>query len=217
MYVFTDSVYDFALCNGSAWTYYCDGHAMADPTALTWTWTNQGGASVSSTYGGIHLSSTGTGSDQLRVYTVPLTTNTFDFLYVPLLTTGGAAPSVGIALRESGTGKLVLASIQAVSTEGKLIVEEWSSPTAYSAGVLATDAVPFVGTPIWVRVVESGTAFSIYFSKNGSYWSPAMVTQNNNTFFTTAPNQIGIFLNYNTGNTGSAAMAALTLKSAYIH
>jgi hypothetical protein len=56
MYLFTDSLYSAARCNGSAWSYFHDGRAVAPP-AGTWNWDNQnqGGAASLDSSRGFHL------------------------------------------------------------------------------------------------------------------------------------------------------------------
>ena len=147
-----------------------------------------------------------TGStDNLRglVTAIPTAPYTVIAALLPLRT-GQAGNRLGLWLRESSSGKLVIVNW---SVAGALNVEAFNSVTSfnssYSSAALAGANVPAL---LWIRIVDDNTNRKFSMSLDGQTWVQTLA-QARTTFCT--PDQIGFFANNNDGTYG----AALTLVS----
>jgi hypothetical protein len=107
---------------------------LYDPTGLSWSWVNQGTASVTNVSNAIfmHVAQIGSNSLNMRVKSLPTPPYTVEAIFIPAFV-GTGIPSTtqecGMVLRNSSSGKIVTINVQvdAVSSSN------WNSPTAFSS------------------------------------------------------------------------------------
>lgn len=139
VYRCTDSPYEF-IFDGSAWQPMLPGF-LAQPTVPpgtgSLTWVNQGSATADSTKGYLTLASPAdaNNSNKMLVKSAPSAPYKFTVACLPTLLDVNY-PSVGIAMRESGTGKLYLHHVSfelAIAGKFHVLVDKYTDPTTFSA------------------------------------------------------------------------------------
>lgn len=194
----------FYRYSGSAWTGWGPVYPFTDPTQYSWSWVNQGGATVDASSGGIVINAPiDSGADQIRarVKTVPSTPYTITAAVVPNIVNNGFAMS-GIMIRDSVSGKIELFGLQT----HQLVVKTYSGPAAWTGtpfGINNTWWHPIM----WLRIADDGTTnrtFSLSFDGKG--W--VQVYQEARTTYLTA-DQVGFLADSNS----SSYNAATTLLS----
>lgn len=154
---------------------------ITPPVDGDYTWTNQGGASVAVTKGGIYLSdSAGSSAHNWRIRkksapTAPYTIDTAFLANWNLLAANSSQGYFGVGWRQSSDGKLVAAEITPVihlSTAGMYFsVDKWNSATSNSA-VYAQKLtwVMNYGPVVWVRIADDNTNRKTSVSGDGQNW-----------------------------------------------
>ena len=177
--------------------------------ATPWAWVNQGTATATVQYGSLGLYTPANSGDQIRLVlqAVPSGTWTFEGKFRGFRWLAVNYATFGLALRESATSKLELLSIGWNNNYG-ISHDRFTNNTTFSA------------TP--TRHTPNGTMEAVHYfraSRNGSNqllfeysydrltWFTLTSAWAQNTFFTTAPDQIGVFIDSN--NASSAASGAV--------
>lgn len=107
---------------------------------------------------------------------------------------------VGTCFRESSSGELYTHVFQPSHARSHRLFH-WSSPTG-TATVLS-EAEPLSDTPIiWYKFEDDGTDLWWYISFDGVHWQ-FQFTEARGTRFTTAPDQIGFYINNDDGVDGN--------------
>ena len=202
MYLFSDSGYEHAFCDGSSWHYYRDGKEMVPPVLGSFGWINQGGATASTTYGGIYLvapAQAGT-SVRLLVKAAPATPYTVD---VVVLNGWQAqnAPSICAIFRESGTQEIEGICAGFNSNE-RLLIMRYDNPTSYNSMPLTYNMRGLAPNKVILRIEDDGTNRKLYYSLEGSQW--ILIRSHLRTDFLTA-DQIGISVESANGTWGAQA------------
>ena len=165
------------------------------------SWTNQGSATVVDHPGAMLFSPpTGTG-ENLRILTKAEPSTPYR-IYAALNMNnqvGSGATHGGLCFRESGTGKVksIAMNTQTSSPNG-LNIANYTNPTTFSSWDIET---PWSWSPYltWLYLDNDGTDISFGVSSNGlafiEYFSEAKAT-----FFTTAPDEVGFYMNVNNAN-----------------
>ena len=142
---------------------------VTNPTATTFAWRNQGGASINAGSASIWLSIPAAAGDNLRGREVAAGA-------APFSITAGLVPLVhnqdvnqdGIYVTD-GT-KLITISLSDVAHGGTntLVVNKWTNVTTYNS----TPAAPGIGvsllSPIFLKIRDDGTNISFYWSPDGT-------------------------------------------------
>lgn len=183
---------------------------LTDPTGLSWSWVNQGGASVVTALGTIFVNGPANASTglRLRVKTAPATPYHVIACLIGYGNNAGQS-QFGLAFRESGSGKLLTCGAARTSGVSQFAAYYFSSPTTFNTSLL-TDSNNGMAPqhPIWIRIGDNGTNLTLDLSPDGYNWiQQASVARTNN--FTSAPDQVGIFVNPE----NSSDSTALTLLS----
>lgn len=178
----------------------------------TWTWVNQGGASmVVNTGGSVYLTGPAGAGASLRqlVQTAPATPYTITICFLAQLV--GSISNAGLEFRESSSGKIITIEVAANSNApsgNSILVTRWTNSTTFSANQFNAFALP--GDPIWFRIHADGTNITFSVSVDGQNWLQ-VYSEAKNAFFTTAPDQVGIFVDIETNTNGfSASMTLLS-------
>jgi len=197
MYYTSDSIYTFVATATNTWTPFFRGRQVTIPVDSGFSWVNQGGATLTTTYGNFLLYGPASASDslRLRVKTAPATPYTIEagFLVAPAKTNFWAG---GVAWRASGSGSLVLASVGS-GAYANLDSTKWTNATTYSSAyTLAPDPSPG-DAEVWVRIADDGVNRTISWSQDSVNW--IQVHSVGRTDFITA-DQVGFFVNNNNSN-----------------
>lgn len=143
--------------SGSIWVPWGPVFPLTDPALQSWSWINQGGASVSSTNGGISLvSDTTTVNVRLRVMTAPAPPYTVTVLALIMVGADVTVNQAGIGFRDSGSGKLANMNFLA---NGNVEIQKWTSPTVFSANYTTSTwkASKFGVMPLWLQMSDNNT------------------------------------------------------------
>jgi hypothetical protein len=232
---FTDAIYNYAYCNGAAWTYFLGGQAITPPGisfAGAGAWTNQGSATVTTQTNGIMtFVYPGNSSNNQNVAVFDVATPSVPFTQIyrmqMALQNGVNSPTYGISLRESGTGKLLTLTLIPIAGTGLTCeVTDTSAgnfpcfvPITYTSATGTPAQVGTVGQaiignmqPICMKVdVASGAtgAITLSYSTDNGFTFTVLYNVAKNVAFTTAPDHVGVMGN-TTGMT-TAEIAQLTL------
>lgn len=173
--------------------------ASTPPTG--WAWTNQS-TSTYLEHGSIAaIKIPASSSTSLRVITHSLsgyastwTVTTKLYLLARQLTFS----VVGFCLRESATGKLVVASGISMAAVGAgsptLVVQRYTNATTYGADLSTPISFPSVPTR-YLRVTKnSATSYTFSISNDGIEWLDTAAALDPSAAFTTAPDEIGLYV-----------------------
>lgn len=178
--------------------------------ATAWTWVNQGTATATLLYGSCGLWAPASGGDNIRFVSQPVPSGawTFEAKLRALRWVQVNYGSFGIALRESSTGKLETLSIgwnnsYGVSHDRYTNVTTWNNTPTTRHTPNAT-----LVTPIYLRVSRNGSNQLLYeYSYDRIQWWTITSAWAQTTWFTTAPDQVGVFIDPN--NASNAASGAV--------
>lgn len=155
--------------DGSGWDRAGFVGADSPPVDGDFSWVNQGGASVITTNGGIHLSAPTNASQgwRIRKKSSPSTPWTLTVWFIPLML-NVSFHRVAVMFRQSSDGKLVTFeySFNASDQTPELVVNKWTSATAFSAnyalvGVQSSNLV-------CLRIADNATNRICSFSQDGT-------------------------------------------------
>jgi hypothetical protein len=205
MYLFTDSLYPFALDNGTSWDYFYNGSQVTPPPSTGWSWDQQSTSTVDYSKGyGWGQFTPPTSSIVLRTQyrTAPSTPYTLTARIVAVDTSGffagpsgaGDTGAAAVGWRDSG-GKYITFRIDEESGNSyALYVDKWNSSTSFNAAYVsygpASGVSPAVIRPTWyLRFNDDGTNLNVSFSLDGQHWS-LWLTKSRTDFFPAGPNAL---------------------------
>lgn len=197
MFLFTDSLYTFALDNGSAWTYFSQGHSMTPPSGFAWQ--NQSTATLTTTFGGeMILSAIGAGGANIsgRFIAYPATpfTRTVAVSVKPLVVNGSTNPT-------NANGGLYISDGTAVETFSIYGLSTMQIQFGPSVTNITTNITAFpyytglLNPVVWLRMDDGVTAANkrtFFYSWDGSNFT--QIFQESNTANLT-PTRIGYYAN----------------------
>lgn len=179
--------------HSSAWKFTDHGRVFVKPSSLSWSWVNQGSASISSTAGVEYLStSTSAGGAQnlnIRKKAAPSAPYTVTVqLKVSQLQEAGS--QFGVCFRESSSGKLAaLLFYFASGSLPSIYAQNYTNPTTVSAAVAN---MTVASVPEWVRIEDNNTNRIMSYSYDGVTFTP-FYTIGRTTFLTA--DEVGFFVN----------------------
>jgi hypothetical protein len=143
-----------------------EGRPLVDPTGLSWSWVNQGGALVSSRAGAIFLESPAEAADvwHFRAKTVPAKPYSV-IIHMQPAHFDVAYSGVGVGWMDSATGKFALCGHRGSGNmlEASYSTAQWRVTNVYASAAL-TDHWP------WIKLTDDATNRRIYVSRNGYDW-----------------------------------------------
>lgn len=153
----------------STWQSWGPIYALHDPLALSWSWINQGGASVDVSNGGIYILAPASASQSIRarVKAQPTAPYVIDIAWLPLIYPADYG-LVSLGWRESGSGKLSHIRYGWVSGV-------WQFAFIHSTGA-TTDAAAVASitfgrsAPLFVRLQDDSTNHKVFISEDGQHW-----------------------------------------------
>lgn len=167
------------------------------PVDADYSWVNQGGASVDTSFGGIILiappNGPGTNSLRIRVKTIPSSPYTLTtYIQGLLLPTGTQGQQYGILMRKSSTGELVTFALFCDSaTISGWAIQKWDSPTVFNSSY-AGAVQRISASSLYFRIQDDGVDRTFSISVNGQTFTE-LLTHARTDFIT--PDQIGFFAN----------------------
>lgn len=183
---------------GAAWAPWGPLFALTEPVSGDYAWINQGGATLSTTNGGVNITAPSNAGDSLRIrkkaktgtYTIIIGFNSA-FL-------GDNFFAAGFVWRQSSDGKLVTVGFNQTN---QIQVSKWTNATTFSADyLLKTLRQP--GPIIWFKAVVDSTNRVTSISPDGINW--VQVHSVGKTDFMTA-DEVGFFVNANNASFGATA------------
>lgn len=191
-----------ARYSGSAWAPWGPIFAFTPPVSGDYSWVNQGGATVSTTNGGVFLEAppSATVNMRARVKTAPSTPYTVTVGFLPR---GFNSQRIGIGFRDSAGGKMATIEVLNANT---LAVSNWDSATSFNAAKITSVEVTFKGGIVWFRIADDGTNRIMSWSGDGQHFVDVYTIGRTN-FFTA--DQV-LFMVHDTGNLYSPGMTLLS-------
>jgi len=173
-----------------------------------WTQNNWGASTVAVTNGAFTFTfPSHAATANVRSYTSPLpggSSWTAEFLYAK---TGPSRNNeyCGVGVRESATSKMVWVGAQ--GTNPVQVMNYTNDTTRTSTSFSLSWNLPSVG--MWVRIIRSGATLSYELGSDPlNYFM--LFSGATTVFFTTAPDQIGVFCDVNNGTSGPVNMNLLS-------
>lgn len=180
---------------------------FTDPVSGSYSWVNQGGATIDTSKGGIYLEAPFNASDSFRIrkYTqAPPYKITVGF--VPTLVAPGSTQQWNsLIMRESGSGKFVSFSYKGWAGTITLAVDKWTDETTYSALYQAENWM-LGGHLIWLQMEDNSSNRIFRYSGDGQHFIDFFTV--GDTDFCT-PDEIGFGVNDNS-NTYNVGMNILS-------
>lgn len=171
------------------------------PENQTWTWENQGSATVDTSRGGVYLvaPASATYSTRIRKKAIPSAPYTITCCLMPNLYRE-SEHSCGLLLRESSSGKMVGISLWAPNT---MYSEQWNSSTSWGIGnaTLSSFEVASFGRPVWLRWQDDNTNRKSYYSMDGRTFHQ-MYSTGRTSFIT--PDEVAVYANSANANHSAA-------------
>lgn len=194
-YQTTDADYNY-IFDGSIWRAIYGSKIVIPPVPGDFAWVNQGSATVSSANGGLLLTTPGAASINIRAQVATAPAIPFDAkCLVSLLNVCGGFRA-GICFREAATGKFLTLSSGGGSTSDPFFtISRWTNATTFSTQPATFNpTIAVFSNGCWLRAVHDGTNITFHLSPDGFNWIQ-YYTEAKAAFFTTEPDQVGIFLN----------------------
>jgi hypothetical protein len=179
--------------NGTTWSPFGPLWRWTPPVDGDYAWVNQGTASITATADGLFLltPAESTGANlRLRVksYSAPKKLTVF---FLPMLFKK-SFQSMGIAFRESGTGKLVVLDLLCITASDLSVrAAKFTSATVFSADYQLT-GIPIL--PQWLQIEDDNTNLKFRFSGDGRNWID-FFSIGRTDFLAGGPNQWGYYVN----------------------
>lgn len=193
---FPSDGYSILRDNGSLLVPYGPLFKFTAPKSSDFSWANQGTATVTDYKHAVNLSDVSAGAThqlRMRVKTAPATPYTIDAAFLWCLDVRQSYPGAGLLWRDSSTSKIV--SFWIMSVAGPTIsYEKWNGPTSYNSSYMNGAAYQRSFGPIWLRIKDDGTNFSVWISADGASWIQ-MDSNRSRTDFLATPDQVGFFVN----------------------
>lgn len=204
-YLFNDSLYSSADCNGTDWDHYLYGSTPVIPPVIANfpTITNPGATTSSYVGGTWQIAAPVAAGDNFRLFTFPEPTPPYTMtLGIAGDFTNANFHFTGIALRLSGTGQFYAFGWLAGGSAGPSAVQgaTFTNPTTVATGSTGNAAIQGPTIPLYIRVVQPAGAGSRVWQTNrngrltGIGWH-TVITEAWNTFID--QNQVGVFVNVN--------------------
>lgn len=158
--------------------------ASTKPVSASFTWNNQGGASVTDGGGAMIMTAGATGNIRSLEQAAPATTfNAYIRIANPLIPAQNN--TIGFVLRNSTNSRLLLFGVYQDSAVAlpQILMQRWTNNTTFSATPLNSVST-IASLPVkWLRVTVSSTTVTFYYSLDGWDWT-LLGTETISTFLT---------------------------------
>lgn len=177
--------------SGTAWVPWGPIWPLTDPSLAGFSWTNQGGASVSSANGGESMTVPSGSGDNLRQRLIAVPSKPYS-ITARVHPTFNQTNYWGSGLCWSDGTKLATFGL-GFSTEGKLAAYKWTNATTFSA-TYKEEAADRHWFPFWLRITDDSSNRKCFYSHDGVNWLQYHSVATND-FLT--PTHVGWFGNNN--------------------
>jgi hypothetical protein len=181
---------------------------FAPPPASSFSWVNQGSATLTTTGNALTLSApSNVGSDSYRIRSKATPTAPYTLTVALSVTLGfNGQAGGGVGWRDSASGKLQALQYRNDSGHLALAVDNFTNPTTYagSSPLALKTASHLRSSPLWLQLVDDNTNRTINLSTDGLVWYQALQVLRTN-FLT--PDSVFFFVDPN------ADQAAITIYS----
>ena len=153
--------------DGSNWKPWGPIFPFTPPVDGSYSWVNQGSASVITTKGSIFLSAPVASGENIRIRdkSIPSAPYTITAAFIPCLSVG-PYPMCGIGLRNSTSGKIVFFQMYCNNAHLFLGIRRYDSPTAFNSDTYIVTA-SWISGLVFLRIVDDNTNRKFYYSKDG--------------------------------------------------
>ena len=174
--------------------------SITDPSSISFSWRNQGSASVQSRTQSVYLLAPAASGDNIkgREISAPSTPWSITVGLIPH-THNQNFNSCGLYVSD---GTKLIAS--PVGTGGAFGVNKYTNVTTFSGANYAAPGTGFAITPIFVKVVDDGTNLKWYWSPNGIDFH--LVTSNARLDYLASVSFVGFYANSNNSSWASACL-----------
>lgn len=178
--------------NGSAWKYWGPIYKITPPASGSFTWVNQGSATVTNFSGGMNISIPTSSGENVRLLKKTLAASSNYTVICGIIPNlqGSFYKNCGLMVRESSSGKLIGLSYAIASTTASVQVYQWTNTTTFSSS--AANIALFPGLPLWLKITDDGTNRK-YFVGNTKLDFVEIYSASRTTFCT--PDEVGMFVN----------------------
>ncbi len=179
-------------------------------TSSSFTWLNQGSATISDHGGNMRLYTPGSASLNIRgmYMAAPSTPYGVKMCFSRAAVTGDNSAndnqSFGMFFREAATGKIRWFVVRRNTGKELLSIEAFNDETTFASSQISQRH--HVAWPTWMRLRDNGSNTLFDFSEDGVDWIEAE-TMGRTLHFTTAPDQVGFCF-----NAGSVSTAQLSMS-----
>jgi hypothetical protein len=168
--------YSLQRSDGANWYPWGPIFPLTDPTTKSFSWTNQGSASVDSSKGSIFLRAPAASGTHLRIQSYTLTAPwTIVAGFIPQLMPISGDPICGVCYRDSSGGKLSTVAIYTDGSDMYLSLQKYSDANTWNSNYLSVAKFQafLCGGPImWVKLNDDGTTNrTTSVSKDGQNWT----------------------------------------------
>lgn len=155
--------------SGGAWVPYYAGRPVTDPTAQSWSWVNQGSATITTAAGALLLTTPIASGNQIRGRdkAAPATPYTIEALFGIPLMWGDSGSGFGLFWRNAAAGTLVVFGSQYNSPSPYMLTSKWNSPSSANANYQVPTLPQGLSGLAWLRIADDGTNRTCAFSYNG--------------------------------------------------
>lgn len=182
--------------------YGANNKEITDPSIPSWSWLNQGTATLTTSNGAQTITTTGTSGNpdiKARYISAPGTPYTVTAC-IEMNVTNVNYTRAGIGFRESATSKITTINMVQGSSVN---VDYWNTEISYGSSPVQKNWV--VDRYIWLKISNNGTNLTYSVSKTGDVYID-LSTTTLTAFFTTGPDQIHFFINPNSAEKLSATL-----------
>lgn len=186
--LYTNSFY-ISRYSGSVWAPWGPVFPMTPPVDGSYSWVNQGGASVDTTNGGIFLLAPATAGTNLRVRVKTAPTPPYTITAAVLARAPGINfAGVGLCFRQSSDGKLATLGMEH-NNDWQVVVHKFNSATSFNSNYTSLNMGTLM-SPVFFQISDNNTNRIVRISADGQHWQEIhSVTR---TDFLTA-NQVGFY------------------------
>jgi len=209
---FPNNGFQLERYSGSLWVPWGPVYPMTQPISGDFAWVNQGGASVTTTYGGIFLNAPAGAGNNLRIRkkAAPSTPYVIIIAFIPLFPEKTANSDCGFCWRQSSDGKLITLGYTIGGSDTVITSADWTNPTTYNAGNFdRLRGYAIQDSLWWLWAEDNGTNRITKFSKDGQNWY--QTSSESRTTFLTA-DEVGFYCNANNA-TYPSGMTLLSWKA----
>ena len=194
----TDSPYHLRCAVAGTWTYYyppVPATPMVRPPAAGWTWDDPSAVSVASHVGGAIKFTRPHNAQWGSIYYRDAPGATFSAIgLIDQLSMGKTDLISGLALYEKGTRKLIYIG---GTGAGGIVVNKWTNVATFSTSLVVAFGAADMRYK-WYRVRLNATTIYFDLSPDKVTWD-TVGSEAKATFFTTAPDAIGVMIAANNG------------------